>query len=313
MTAGLLAQQRTLSLLSEQLSSGNKFNSITEYSPPDAKRILSLNAALTQRNAYLFSIDTAINTMAFYEVSLNQIESSLGLAINFASNSNLYSQAAADILNAQATSYLDSMTAILNQTINGKFVYSGARFTTAPVADLSTLPTLPVPPPILTTPTTPPDLPSYDSEYVAGIPQNAFAFVTATATIDENYVLDYGITSNDPPFQKMILGLRYMQAAGKATNSADYRAYLDAAAPLMREALSEIESLHTFVVGNNYLVNNQKVSQESIMLNLTNQLATLKQVDRTEVGVRITEMTSLIQASYSVTGSLLKLSILNYL
>ncbi|MCL2474266.1 MAG: hypothetical protein FWF23_05155, partial [Alphaproteobacteria bacterium] len=186
---------------------------------------------------------------------------------------------------------------------------SGARYNTAPVANLATLPPITLPPDPLVTD---PDLPPYDSEYTS-LGVNPFAYVTRKATIDENYVLDYGITSNDPVFQKIIQGLRFMQAAGNATNETDYRANLDVAVSLLRSSALELQKLHTTVIGNDYLANSQKTSQINIMTNLTNQLASIQQVDKTEVAVRIQDMTANIQASYSVTGSLLKLSILNYL
>jgi len=250
--------------------------------------------------------------MSFYDVTLTDMNKVLDLAIGFSSNNTAFSELTATTLEMQATGYLNSMTALLNQTIGGKYVFSGARYNTAPVANLANLPL----PALPYTAVSNPDLPFYDSEYTGAGSQNAFAYVTAKSTIDENYVLDYGITSNEPAFQKIIWGMRLMQEAGRegaAGNEAAYHSYLQEATLLLRQASLELQSLHTTVVGNNYLAESQKQSQTTMMMNITNQLAAIQQVDRNEVAVKITDLTANLQASYSVTGTLLKLSILNYL
>ncbi|MCL2473819.1 MAG: hypothetical protein FWF23_02810, partial [Alphaproteobacteria bacterium] len=112
MTSNLLGQQRTLHLLSNQLSTGVKSNNLTDYSPTEAKRLLSLSAALSQRDAYLFSINSARDNMSFYEVTLTQISKILDLAISFSSNNNVYSAYTANTIATQATGYLDSLTAL---------------------------------------------------------------------------------------------------------------------------------------------------------------------------------------------------------
>ena len=46
-------------------------------------------------------------------------------------------------LQSQAQDYLKQLTDDLNQQIGGRYIYSGSRYTTAPVIDLSTLTTAP--------------------------------------------------------------------------------------------------------------------------------------------------------------------------
>jgi flagellin-like hook-associated protein FlgL len=57
----------------------------------------------------------------------------------------------------------------------------------------------------------------------------------------------------------------------------------------------------------------QKEAQKAAISNLTDQVANIQQVDTTQLAVQITSLQALLQASYSATGSILKMSIVNYL
>jgi flagellin-like hook-associated protein FlgL len=233
-------------------------------------------------------------------------------AQSLANNNPTYSADIALNVVTQTNSYLKSVSVDLNQSINGRYIYSGARYNTQPVQDLSILPdsTIPVPADV---PTTEPNLPSYDAEYVDASSTSTAAYATDRATIDTGYVVDYGVNSNNSAFQQLAAGLRYLQAAGNATDAATYKSYMTQASAMLASAVASLQTLHTSVANNMNTMTSQKEAQKTAISNLTEQVMDIQQVDTTQVSVEIVSLEALLQASYSATGSILKMSIVNYL
>jgi flagellin-like hook-associated protein FlgL len=142
---------------------------------------------------------------------------------------------------------------------------------------------------------------------------NAAAYATDSATIDAGNTLNYGVTSNNPAFQQIIAGLRFMQAAGNASDSATYQANMTQASTLLTAGLSALQTVNSSVAYNTNALTAETTAQNNAISDLTNQVANIQQVDITQVSAQITAMETQLQASYSVTGSLEKMSIVNYL
>jgi len=310
LTTALQSEQARLSTLTTQLSSGVKYDDLTDYSTSDARNYVNLQSAATQKQAYISIMSTVSNTLSIYDTTLTDLEEIVTQAKTLGNNNQTYKEDVALNVRTQADSYLKSVTVDLNQSINGRYVYSGARYVSSPVQDLSDLPEST----LTSTLTTGYEVPSYDTEYVAmgGVTSEA-SYTTDNAPIDTKYRLDYGITSNDPAFQKMIAGLRYLQAAGNSTDAASYTTNLSEAVSLLTQALSSLQRIHTTVAGNMNIINSEKTSQEKAIGNLTDQVADIQQVDTTQVSTEITALETTLQASYTVTGNLLKMSLINYL
>lgn len=139
------------------------------------------------------------------------------------------------------------------------------------------------------------------------------AYAADSAMVDTGYIVDYGITSNDPSFQTMVAGLRYLQAAGNATDAATYKTDITQASMLLSSALSAIQNLHTSVANNMNVMTSEKTAQNTAISSLTAQVDNIQAVDVTQVSTEITSLEAILQASYSATGSILKLSIVSYL
>jgi len=310
LTTALQSEQARLSTLTTQLSSGVKYDDLTDYTSSEARNYVNLQAAASQKQSYVKIISSVNNTLSIYDTTLTDLEEIVTQAKTLGNNNPTYNEDVALNVRTQAESYLKSVTVDLNQSINGRYVYSGSRYTTPPVQDLSELPEST----LTSTLTTGYEVPSYDTEYVAlgGVTSEA-SYTTDNAPIDTNYRIDYGITSNDPAFQKMIAGLRYLQAAGNSTDTATYSTNMTEAVSLLTEALSAIQLMHTTVASNMNIVDSEKSSQETAISNFADQIADIQQVDTTQVSTEITALETTLQASYTVTGDLLKMSLINYL
>jgi len=288
LTSNLQREQSTLTQLVTQLSSSKQHTDLTDYTPSEARQLISLQSTATQSKAYLSVIATANSKLSVYNTTMTDMESIVSQAQTLVNNSPNYTTTTASNILTEANNYLRSMGIDLNQQLNGQYLYSGTRYTTAPVADLTTLPVATLSPTTITDGAT---LPSYDSQYgtsaltmtvagqnvtiggtvstpltasaivngvtynylvqaadtpttiasslaaliavnipgtssagpvitvgatgtVTGAGTGAISYTTDSAIIDTNYTLNYGVSSNNPAFQQVIAGLRYMQAAG---------------------------------------------------------------------------------------------------
>jgi flagellar hook-associated protein 3 FlgL len=395
LTSTLQSEQSTLSQLTAQLTSEKEYTDLTDYNASDALSLINLQSAATQKQSYLAVIATASNNLSVYNTTLTDLETIASQAQSIANQNPTYSAATASEVLTQSNDFLNSVTADLNQNINGRFIYSGARYTTQPVPNLATLPASTLSSTIETDGAT---LPSYDSQYAVsaltmtgagtgstavtvggtvGTPQDASvtlsngntytyaikstdstadiaqglanvintaipgtastsgtstltisgltipaasayaasttAYTTDQATVDSGYTVNYGITSNDPAMQQLIAGMRYLQAAGNATDAATYSSDISQATTLLASSVTALQALNTNVADNINVMSSEKTAQNSAISGLTDQVDDISQIDVTQVSTEITSLETILQASYSVTGSILKLSIVSYL
>ena len=125
--------------------------------------------------------------------------------------------------------------------------------------------------------------------------------------------MQYGVTSNNPAFQQLIAGLRFMQAAGNTTDPATYKTDMGQASSLLTSALSALQAVHTTVAGNINTLTNEITVQNNAINDLTSQVNDIQQVNVTQVATELNILQTQLQASYSATGTLEKMSIVNYL
>jgi flagellin-like hook-associated protein FlgL len=142
---------------------------------------------------------------------------------------------------------------------------------------------------------------------------NTASYAVDSATIDANNTVQYGVSSNNPAFQQMIAGLRYLQAAGNSTDPATYKADMTQATSLLSSALTNIQTVHTGVADNINTMTSEQTTQNAAISNFTDQIDNIQQVDLTQVSTEITALETQLQASYSATGMIEKLSIVSYL
>ena len=388
-TASLLQSQMTeLDTLNQQLASGVKSSDLTDYSPSDAQNLLNYQNAITQRQSYLSSIDTVQARLSVYDSTMTDMESLTQTAQTLAAQNTTYSADTASEIQGQVGNYLTQIQDDLNQQVNGRYIYSGSRYNTAPVSNLSSSSTTVTYP---FTATTSPAVPSYDSSYVSGLnvsttgqtvtfsgsvatPQNASvtvngkvysyaiqsgdtttsiasglatlidtdipgttssngvltvgssgaissatgnsstsAFSQDSVTVDTGYSAQYGVTSNATGFQQLIAGLKLMQQASSQTDPTTYQTDMNNAATLLTTALGSIQALHTGVAANINLMTQETTTQNSDITNLQDQITGIDYADPTTVSTEITSLQAQLEASYSATGSILKLSLVNYL
>lgn len=297
--------QTSLATLSEQLSTGKKSLDLADYSFTDARRLLDFRTTMAKRTAYNDVINTVLPRLNTYNNVLNSLDKIGNNMLQMVNTTENSSQATDAAVGAQVSSFMQQVQFFLNQQIGDRFIFSGSRYDTAPIGDLSALP---VPPTDSLTPVSSPTLPSYDS---AAPGSSAAAYATDSATIDDGYTLNYSVSSNHAGFQELILGMRWAYAATQ--DSANYSTYMDKARSLLTSALTDMRDLNGQVVSNINRFNDTKNLHSSFITELTGQVDDIQKADSAEVATKISFAQAQLQASYSVTAKIANLSLSNYL
>ncbi|NDE90746.1 MAG: hypothetical protein EB059_06360 [Alphaproteobacteria bacterium] len=315
-TAGITAQsilqirsaQSTMNDLSNQLATGKKSIDYADYTFTETRNLINFSTTIDKSNSYLNVINTVQPRLKVYASSLSKLNEMADKALPLINTTQGYNAATNLALGEQIKTYLSDAGYYLNQKVGDRFIFSGtgARYTTAPVVDPTTLP---VPPAVTDiTAVSSPVLPTYDT----GAPgSNALAYAKDTANIDTNYNITYGVSSNETGIQNLVLGLRWAYAATQ--DPANYNAYMETARGLLESAKPQLRDLQANVAANQNRLTDVKSTHTNLITDLSNQADAIQGADSATVAAQITFMQSRLEASYTVTGRIAQLSITKYL
>ncbi len=295
--------QNLISNLARQLSTGKRFDNISEYLASESKQLLDLRNTIDTRAGFGNVIKTVKSRLELYDKSLAGLEDMGNQALRLITQSSSSTTANTAAIGQQVEGFLDDFSFYLNQRLGDRYLFSGTRFNTSPVGDLKTLPLPPT-----DTLTTSPVLPRYDTEFPAS---NAQGFIRDRVTIDESFTVSYGITSNDQPFQQLALGLRWAQAA--AQDPTNFTAYMATAESLISAGLTGVRAARADVAANSSTLTRSADLHNDLTRDATNRIQEIEEVDINEVATKLSFSQTQLQASFSATGILAKLSIVNFL
>lgn len=183
---------------------------------------------------------------------------------------------------------MEQIASLLNTQMAGRYLFSGSATQTAAV-DLSSY----------TGVTSVPS--SADTSYYAG---NDYV---QSVELDDGFSLNYGVTADNEAFESL---LRAYSLA--ATYPNDETALLEAY-DLLNTALDDLASLNANISQDSQTLD-QVIDDHLSELNLLDtMISDLKEVDLAEVSVKLQELETQLEASYSVTTTLLNLKLSDYL
>jgi flagellar hook-associated protein 3 FlgL len=306
-TTSLQNEQSNLAQLNEELASGHQFDNLTDYTPLQAENLVNLQDTVTQRQAYVTSMQTVSSRLSVYDSTLGDLETVAQQAGELASqNPNLDTNNTGPI-QQQVLAYMNQAVDDLNQQVGNRYIYSGTRYTTEPVSLTSVLNNL-NPSATLVTANT---LPSYDTQQPG---TSAAAWTQDSVNVDGGDNLTYGVTSTQPGFQQLVAGLQFMNAATQSgVSAATYQSDMSQAASLLNSALSNIQNYHAGVAAAENTITQETNTQNSDISSLQEQIGNIQNVDLTQVGTELNLLQTQLQASYSATATLTQNSILKYL
>lgn len=164
----LSAGQSYLANLNQQLASGKVSNNLDDYGTSDAQNMMNFNDSITQQQGFLSVINTITPRLQTYDSSLSGIENVASQASTLADNNSIYNSSQNQSNATQIQGFMQQVQYYLNQNVNGRYIFAGSRYQTAPVGDITALPA-PTAADVaaINTNVSTNALPDYDSQYVA--------------------------------------------------------------------------------------------------------------------------------------------------
>lgn len=264
----------------------------------DSHRLLSLEDSSARAEQYIQNIDRASGRLSIMESAVGTLVdratyvlSQLAVAINADNADNI-------ALDELGDSYLTDSAQVLNVRHEGRALFAGSRGNLKPVELAAYDPTAAWPPPVLGT---------VDTGYYQG------DSVTATARADDSFELNYGVTADEPGFEKFLRALAYTRWAGQNPTDPDRGTVLSAAMDLTREAIEDMSRIRSKIGTNASVLDAAKLRHEQFKNYATEAISGLEDTDLTEAITRLNADQTLLQASYLSLSRLDSISLVDFL
>jgi flagellar hook-associated protein 3 FlgL len=292
----LQALQTQGNTLEEQITTGLVSQNYAGIAS-QASQLVSLNAAQSQQQGYIDTINTVNTTLQSMSLATTTIAS---LVQQFGSElqTNAYNTTGTTV-QSQAQALLSDIGDYLNTSDGEGYIFGGSDTTTPPY-DQSGLPS-------------PGDL----TTSVSGAPPAGYYAGNddeAQAQIDTNLSVQYGVSADNPAFEQAIRALNFIaNAPAFDVNNATDVANVNQAESLLNTAGTQIQQL-TAQIGmqQSELTNAQQVHQQSLTL----AQSSISNIEEVNPATAITELDTLqtqMESSYQTVNILQNLTLANYL
>ncbi len=293
MTSNIFKTQSDVAATQVQMASGKKSQS---YAPlaTDANQLVSMERSISRSEQFKTNIDSALGR-------LNLMESALGTMVDrstdvLATIAQGLSGANMDDLPLEqfAETYLSEIEAELNKQNGGFYIFGGTKTDIPPV-----------------------DLADADYDPQAGLPGSFSADDSYyqgdehlfSVRADDSLETIYGVTADDPTFEKLLRGLSYMSYAG-ANSDKDV---LQQAYDLINDAVDGLSDLRGEVGANTKVLEQQKVSHQGFQLFAENLVSNIEDVDIAAASTQLAFDELQLQGAYSALSRMRSMSLLQYL
>ena len=286
--------------LNAQISTGIKAQTYSGLAP-QATQLVDFRAQASQQQDYINTINTVSTRLQVMDLSLQQIQSSVQsfrqLLPTGAFNPN------PPTIQEQAKGLLQQVAGYLNTQDGTRYLFGGANTATPPV-DLSNLPVGAAA--TLATPVN--GAPAANGYYAGGTP-------TPPAQIDTQVSVNYGITADDATsFEPIIRVLNFLAQSPpfSSTNAAD-QASATQAGQMLDQALQSLTSIRGNLGLQQAQLNNALQVHQSTLNIAQNGVSGIVSVDQATVITELQSLETQMEASFSATSQIEKLSLVNFL
>lgn len=130
-----------------------------------------------------------------------------------------------------------------------------------------------------------------------------------TARVSDDLTLNYGIRADNLAFENLVRVLNFMQSQSTPPSQTD----IQSAQTLISNSISGVQTLRSQVAGNQITLNDEKSYHQTVVNMATDTRSSILSADTTEVGVKITDLKTILEASYSTLSTIRSLSLSNFL
>lgn len=262
---------------------------------PEARHLVSLESSLARIKQYQTNNKTI-------DLRLQTMEGTVGQTVDAATKlktllvNGLHNNLAADMaLGTQAQNLLNEVAKQLNIKIGDRYLFSGSKTDTPPIdlnaSGYSAPPT------------------TYPSAADTGYYQGDSVILTTRAADD--YDISYGVTADDPAFEKLIRALQ-LTATVTTTPVLD-RDRLQDGLDMVNEAINELTTVRSRIGTTQNALESATQDQFDMTAYMEQSIIQITEVDVTEAASRMSADQLMLQASYMTISQLSKLSLANYL
>ncbi len=132
--------------------------------------------------------------------------------------------------------------------------------------------------------------------------------------IDNNQQVDLSANANETPIKDLMRGMVAVQETGSGQlNSAAFQAVIDYSMGKISGAIQGLGATQARVGEAQQTVTQTNAKLSSMKTIVEDEIQRTEGVDPAEVATRVNNLTSQLEANYTVTGKLAKLSLLNYI
>lgn len=132
--------------------------------------------------------------------------------------------------------------------------------------------------------------------------------------IDSNQQVDLSANANDSAIKDLMRGMMAVQEAGNGNlNSSAFQALVDYSMGKVSNAIQGLGETQARIGEAQQTVSQTNTKLSSMKDVLEGEIQRTEGVDATEVATRVNNLTTQLEANYTVTGKLAKLSLLNYI
>jgi len=185
-------------------------------------------------------------------------------------------------LDSLADGYLEEIEAALNTDLGGVYLFAGTK-NDAPPVDLSD------------------PINNAAGDYYSG------AGELMQARLDENTVMEYGVTADRQGFKDLIVALQRVSSASGSLSE------LETALDEVNSAVDDLTQLEAEIGHQMDVVVRAKTRNDAIKATMVTQLSSLRDVDVSAAMVELTQRQTILQASYLVISRSSDLTLTNYL
>jgi flagellar hook-associated protein 3 FlgL len=254
---------------------------------PDAERLLATKDALYQIRQYRANNELAAKRLEVMESSVGSLHE-VGTRLKVLLLQRLDAGSAVPgVITPELQHLLEQAVSDLNVDFNGRFLFSGTRTDTAPVA--------------------------LDPAFAGfGGPDDTYYRgdgVSLSVRADANREVAYGMTADRPGFQELIGALR----AALEGDASDDRALLESALGLVNAALPKVGDYRSGLGAGQAALERINVGHDDAEVYLERRISDIENVDLTEAITRMTQDQMVIESAMATIARLSQVTLADFL
>ncbi|GGB25976.1 hypothetical protein GCM10011505_04000 [Tistrella bauzanensis] len=283
----MLDIQRRVYDTNTQISSGKVAQNFAGIAG-DTERTLGLRAEATRIDNYMSNVTSVDRRLTLVDQSLetmSDVASSLRTTLMQATSDGLKD---AVPLKEQAEGMLQTVISALNVSEDGRFLFSGSRTDTAPVAN-------PVPDPLT--------FGVAEDNYYTGDD------IALSARLDDAMEMTYGMTADRQAFQDLIGSLKAAIHAAEIGSTAT----AESALTMVNDAIGKLADYRAEVGANQARLDKTMASHEDRLVVQNEAIASIENTDIPSAAIRMASEQTLLDASYMMVSQVNRMSLADYL